>query len=346
MSTDGSMGVFRVNSSIDSSLQAEQKQPLANNTDEPSNPNVNNKIEESIESFKQKYEQILYSKVLKEIEPYEDERKKRFKIALIVSGLLSILGILIFLFLDVRGSGDIATLCLGGAGAFWYWIKKEFENKIKLKIMPKLMQAFPEFYWQKTPPISDEEIKSIKIFPNISLVNPKFDDSFLGTYRGVEISIAECNYSYNNGRNKKTIFNGVIIRLKMNKNFDGITIVRPKSQTDKDMKKLEKINLEDPEFEKKFKTFSTDQIESRYLLTTAFMQRLKDINFAFNSSESYCVFFSKYVYIAPYFSGDLFNLFSLRKPVTDTEQFDIMFKQIISILQLVDHFKLDKRLGL
>jgi hypothetical protein len=42
----------------------------------------------------------------------------------------------------------------------------------------------------------------------------------------------------------------------------------------------------------------------------------------------------------------MFAIGGLTKSVTDEEQFEILFMEIVSILELVDHFKLDKKLGL
>ena len=136
----------------------------------------------------------------------------------------------------------------------------------------------------------------------------------------------------------------------MNKNFKGITIVRQKTryQGCKDLERigLQEVKLEDIEFCKNYRVYSNDQIEARYLLTTSFMDRFKNMKFAFKADCAYCVFFNKFVYIAPETNLDLFDLFSLNTPVNDRKQFDTMFNQIYSILQLVEHFKLTQNTGL
>jgi len=89
-----------------------------------------------------------------------------------------------------------------------------------------------------------------------------------------------------------------------------------------------------------------DQIESRYLLTTSFMERFKNMKFSFFAQDAYCQFCGKFVYIAPSTNLDLFNLFNLNTPVSDRKQFNIMFNQIYSILKLVEHYKLNQKTGL
>lgn len=320
----------------------------------PSNTNSGNvKVDEaeySIEKFKQQYNEIFHNKVLPIIEQYDAERKKRLYGAIIACVILTIIGIFLFLSLEGRSAGDAAGLCIGGAIALWVWLKKSFEKKVKRKIMPLLMKAFNGFYWQETPPVKHEEICEINIFPNAKNLVKSFDDCFVGKYRDVSVNLSECKYE-TGGKHSRTVFRGVVIKLKMNKNFEGITIIRPKNSevnnfSDLKKKKMELVELEDVEFNKEYGVYSTDQIEARYLITTSFMERFKHITLAFSSIGSFCAFYGDSVYIAPYSCGDLFDLFGLTKPVTDTTQFEVLFEEFVSILALVDHFKLDKKLGL
>lgn len=84
------------------------------------------------------------------------------------------------------------------------------------------------------------------------------------------------------------IFKGIIFAADFNKNFNGVTIVRPKdfgstlgawfsknlfSFSNKDVIKLENVD-----FDKAFLTYGTDQVESRYLLTPAMMERILRLN--------------------------------------------------------------------
>lgn len=347
-------------SAISQSIQETEKNSNSEQIQQPEMIN-NQSHEESVQNFRKEYERILHNTVLPAIAPYEKERKTRFTAALINAIIFGILAVITYFYVpvEVDRDGYLTWGCIAIAGGVWFWLKKSFERKIKSKIMPKLMKAFPGFYWQKTQAISTEEIDNIKIFPNSKKCTKKFDDAFLGKYRDVEINIAECEYELGGGNNKQEIFNGAVIRLKMNKNVEGLTVLRPKKINCKDLTKpkkdkkdpvepiaLQKVELEDVEFNKNYNIHSTDQIESRYLLTTGFMERFNKLSFAFHSKGTYCVFFNKYVYIAPHVKGDLFGLFSLRKPVTDTKQFDEMFNQIASVLELVDYFKLDQKLGL
>lgn len=307
--------------------------------------------EYSIEQFQKDYATLVETKVMPILSEFEKERKQRLTWAIIGAIVFVILGLGVFFCINSRESGKLAVALFGAAFGVWAWIKKSFEHKVKRLIMPTLMHAVPGFYWQETPPVTAKDISDCMIFP-FANASKTFDDCFLGEYRKVKVAMSECQYSVNSGNNSRTVFQGIVIRFSMNKNFEGITIIRPKesccSDNYKDLKKakLSEVKLEDPEFAKKYVVYSTDQVEARYLITTSFMERFKMIENAFASEFAYCSFKGKSIYIAPHTGTDLFNLCSLVKPIGNSEQFETLFYEFASILELVDYFKLDKKLGL
>lgn len=307
--------------------------------------------EYSIEQFQKDYATLVETKVMPILAGFEKERKQRLTWAIIGAIVFVILGLGVFFCINSRESGKLAAALFGAAFGVWAWIKKSFEHKVKRLIMPTLMHAVPGFYWQETPPVTAKDISDCMIFP-FANASKTFDDCFLGEYRKVKVAMSECQYSVNSGNNSRTVFQGIVIRFSMNKNFEGITIIRPKesccSDNYKDLKKakLSEVKLEDPEFAKKYVVYSTDQVEARYLITTSFMERFKMIENAFASEFAYCSFKGKSIYIAPHTGTDLFNLCSLVKPIGNSEQFETLFYEFASILELVDYFKLDKKLGL
>lgn len=338
----------QISQEIEDNAQAEEQQASQNNEIASQNQNIADTNEYSIEYFTKDYLDKLHDEVLPLLAQYEPERKQRFVLAILSGGLCWLAALLDFLFVDADRNGDIFWGLIALGGFIWYTIKKQFEKKIKKKVMPILMKAVPDFYWQSETPIAVEDITESQIFPLDKQAVKKFDDCFSGKYREVDIQIAECSYK----ANKTNVFSGAVIRIKMNKNFEGLTVIRPKKNVDyhniKDLKqaKLHKVELEDIEFNKDYDIYSTDQVEARYLLTTSFMERFKNITLAFDSKASYCSFQGKYVYIAPFCKKDLFSVCSLRKNVADEQQFIKLFNEFTSILELVDHFKLDKKLGL
>ena len=87
----------------------------------------------------------------------------------------------------------------------------------------------------------------------------------------------------------KVYFQGLFFQANFNKSFQGRTVVVPDVaernfgalgrmiQSWNKQHANELIKLEDPEFERLFAVYGTDQIEARYILSTSLMQRLVEL---------------------------------------------------------------------
>ena len=217
-----------IENEISSNNVAEQP-AVVNNSVENSEPvSTVADSEYSISQFKRDYEIKLVRDVLPILKTYESERKKRLVGACAASGFLGLLAAIdLFFFGDADKQGHIFQgLCAATVGV-WFWIKKSFEKKIKRKVMPILMKAIPDFSWEEKPPVTKEDMHDAKIFPLIPKCSVKSDDCFKGKYRDVNINITECEFTYNN---KRTVFKGAVIKIDMNKNFEGTTVIRPKKE--------------------------------------------------------------------------------------------------------------------
>lgn len=109
---------------------------------------------------------------------------------------------------------------------------------------------------------------------------------------------------------------------------------------------LNEIKLEDPEFSKKYKAYSSDQVEGRYMVTTAFMERFKNLQTAFGSKNAKCSFCGDSLIFAIYTKKNLFEIGNLFHSLEDPKQMTEFFNELSSILALIDYFKLDERTGL
>lgn len=232
---------------------------------------------------------------------------------------------------------------------------KFFENKIKKQIMPIVCNCFENLRWIEKPIINHY------FYAQLGLINGTYnrtneDDAFEGSFRGIPLKIEEIEYSeVTKTQNKKEgdiehtriIFKGAIVTLQMNKNFTGHTLVRPDSLIKSaGVSGLRHTTLEDVKFEKQYDVFTNDEVEARYLLTPTFMERLTGIKNVFKAQKISCVFYQNKFILALDTRRDLFKLGSLFKKADDTKQFFQMYEEIESILKLIDHFKLDQKIGL
>ena len=297
---------------------------------------MNNKFEE------------FYKNIYPKLRNYEILRYFLLVLLIIIECALAA-GIL-YLFLEghltiERGSDikKIFVAVLIGFGIHWYF-KKTFEIKVKENIIEDFAQNFENYdweYWQIGKSLLDEKtLKSTGILPQFN--ESYSDDNFQGSYKGIPIIISEQELKYGVGIYKTKVFNGLVIEYLFEKiKFPAEIIVRDSGVLPP--KNLQKITLEDPEFNKMFNVYSNDQIESRYILTTSFMEKLKTLKTLFNTKHVSASFIGHRLYIAADVGQDSFNIASLFKPVNNKKDFEIMYNQFEFILKIADLLKLTDR---
>lgn len=305
----------------------------------------------SIRDFKSNFAKIYHSSVVPSLQAFEADRTRTFKCAVLytILGLAVCISTLIYcLKVDNSFIGSIAFIGIIISCIIYTCMQKNFEIRLKTRVMPVLMQAFGNFTWTTLQVIDTEFIRASYIFNRFD--NRSTDDNFTGIYRGMPIDISETELTYTTRDSKgrkhtHTRFKGVIISIGAGKNFTGHTIVRCRGLLG-NRKVYDEVKLEDPEFSKQFFVDANDQVEARYILTTAFMERFKKISNSFGTKHAECSFKNGKLLIALATSKDLFKLGSLYRPVTDTAPFMNFLKEIISILEMIDYLKVTNKTGL
>lgn len=291
------------------------------------------------------------NKIFPKLKKFEKERKLRLFLNwfLITAFILTSLFALYFVY-SIKLQFELAAL-------FWVHFlvllsilievnKKYFENKIKKEIMPLLCSFYEDLRWYK-----GKDCKQLKSFDKNCLLpeysRKKYDDIFSGTYKDVCFTIAEARYSRRAKDHESPYFRGIIVKLEMNKNFTGHTVIMPATCLHTlPAKHLKHTILEDVCFEEKFDVFCNDEIEARYLITPAFMERLASLKLELFANEIRCAFYKNNLFIALSTPKDLFSLCSLIRPVDDFVQYETMHNEIVSILKLIEYFKLNENIGL
>lgn len=295
-----------------------------------------------------------------------------------------------------------------GFGGFWAELRKD--KKTNISVNPTILARLLRF-------------SSIE-----------YDDKIVGKHNDVDIEIAELQTSYTTtGRSrdgektssKHTTFSGIVFSAKLNKKFNGITLVsydnidkkrglRPTigaqeissmSLTDvlnfgtqladaagavKDMVntaqemqnsgkspeeitaameekygknkniaageeqtslKLDDVHLEDPLFNRKFKMCSTDQIEARYIFTTAFLNRFMKIAESYNYRLK-AMFIAENVYIlidsrsaTTFNRKDWFEI-PFFKSCKDPKNYQEFLNDFTRLLAIVETLKLNQNIGM
>lgn len=144
-------------------------------------------------------------------------------------------------------------------------------------------------------------------------------------------------------------FHGVFIEFDVKKNFEGHTFLFERAVTNRSLKidtsKFQEVKLEDPEFSSKYIVYSDNQVEARYVLTTAFIERFKNMKTAFRAKYIRAAFKDGKITIAIHSGRDLFAMANLIKD-TDSNTFAELFDEILSVLGLIETLKLNQKIGL
>lgn len=303
----------------------------------------------SITEFKRNFTRVYHGEVVPALAPFE---KRRQDIIRNMTTMGIIAAVLIVVVLMTVPSNDakitISIFIFIIAISIFGMQQKSFERNLKKSILPVLLKAFGNLSWAQCAVIQPDEIRASGLFSRWDYHDS--DDNFYGTYKNSTLRISETELFYytrdSKGRRQKhTEFKGAIVTIDVGKNFTGHTIVRRREFL-LNQKIYDEVKLEDPEFSKQFFVDSNDQIESRVLLTPAFMERFKWIKNAFGAAHAECSFKDKQIMIALSTYKDLFVLGSLFKPVEDTTQFTKFLNEIVSIYEMIDYLKVTDKTGL
>lgn len=218
-------------------------------------------------------------------------------------------------------------------------------------IMKEFVSFFGTFEYEFERILPDDLLNFSHIFSRFD--RNQGDDFFIGSYKDVGITIAEEKLQKKVYINKRTkyvnVFKGICILLDMNKPFEGRTVVLKDAgmlNTFKHISGMQRVQLEDLLFEKIFEVFSDNQIEARYLLTTAFMERVLKLRDLFKGKTIQFSFFDNKLLIAISTAQDMFEPCAFFKNNLNKTQIDLVFEQFYQIFMIIDILKLTQKIGI
>lgn len=110
-------------------------------------------------------------------------------------------------------------------------------------------------------------------------------------------------------------------------------------------KSYNKIITESSELQKQFEIIG-DQVEGRYALTTAFINRLNNLQNSFKSNKIICTFVDDIVKFEISKNKDMFEFANLFIKADSPKCIEIFYNEITSIFNLIEYFKFDENTGL
>lgn len=230
---------------------------------------------------------------------------------------------------------------LGGyAWAAWR-LSEAYRRAYKEKVLPKIASRFGELAWRPAQPPLDD-FRRHRIFPDWD--DAKAEDEIFGTYRGLGLSIIELKLTKGSGKNERTVFRGLTAAVDLPRGLSGVTVVAPDRGAFGNFAErlrggpCQPVRLEDPEFEKAYEVYGSDQISARALLTPAFMERFLILARSGHFGAPAALVQGNRLLMAldAGVGGDLFEPPSFRKPAAAREALSRLHRDIEAVLRAAD----------
>ena len=309
-----------------------------------------------LSATKKKFDVYYDKQILPVLKKLEQKRKKMLHIfclivPFVVLWMLFALNKMMQLYTqenDNIGAVYGLTLCLAVLAACWPMFSYYHESKESL--LPLLAGFFGKFSYGTQSNISKQTLQYSKIIKPYDSFQT--DDCFTGMYENIPISITEYalyqrKTVHSNGKVRTVTVKtggGILFNAKMNKNFNGQTIV----VKDKGLfnhfvgyKNLNRVGLESPEFEKTYETYSDNQIEARYILTTVMMEYMLQLKKIF--PQITFSFFNQEIYINIETHKNLFECNSFFRSLINKKRIDKTFEEFYYLFAIIKILHLNQQ---
>jgi len=287
----------------------------------------------------------------------DGSRREALRKVKIYGSILIVAAIAVAIFLYLRTEKfQLVFFALfgGGVGCFgvYSWLMKAVKGYAKGKIVGGICTFIGWTFHDKVTAKPDLELLSqYGLIPKgysathdrdltkiaSSSYRASFEDQLSGEAHGADFRSVETHLERKNDDDWVTAFRGQIMTLTFPRKFLGQTVVlRDKGMFQRkkhgDMKR---VGLVDPVFEKIFEAYSTDQVESRYLLDPAFMQKLVDLERSVDGKKIRFGFIEGQLLIVVE-TKNRYEAGSMLEPLTSPERTQKILDEVGAIYDIVD----------
>tara|TARA_R110000803_G_scaffold149006_1_gene214429 strand:- start:1076 stop:2110 length:1035 start_codon:yes stop_codon:yes gene_type:complete len=271
-----------------------------------------------------------------------------------VGGAIGIAGVLIGLFIAKLPVLAFVAAAVGFGYVWWgardvAKLGKEAKTLLVTPVARQFALSFNEAPGQVASIYRHHEVG---IVPDWDRDN--YEDLITGTRKGVDFELFEAHLEErrrstdSKGRTQTrwvTVFRGQCLRFAFHKAFHGRTLVTRDAGFFNRFgggNGLQRAMLEDPEFERIFEVYTTDQVESRYLLTPDLMQKLVDMEKVFHGGKLKCCFDDGELLITLQ-GSDLFEPGSMFKRLDDPERVRELLSDFAAVFNIIDAVMANRR---
>ncbi|WP_420431722.1 DUF3137 domain-containing protein [Hyphobacterium sp.] len=295
-----------------------------------------------------------------ELSPFLAERETRRKRAvneLVFGGIGGIAaGLVALVVLSLLLLPQFGIFALIGLGILGFVLGGRKLNALRKEVKSGLLERLAETSHMQYA-LKPNQPARFNVFREHGLIpssqRDHFEDHFTGERHGSVFELYEAKLEQRRRSKNRTyyvtVFRGLLIRIEFPRTVEGVTVItRDKGffnalegwgRKTFGSHKLERVGLVDPDFEKLFEVYSTDQVMSRYLLTPTFMERLLALENAVKGKKVRAAFDERNgggELLIAVETGDLFEPGSLFKPLDDEERVRTLLQEIDLVTGMLD----------
>lgn len=270
-------------------------------------------------------------------------------------------------FLSLASFSFVLLVCLLIPAIFAWQIDQGYRKFFTAILIPEFIKRFNmqkgvELQYSLLGSIPESTFNSCGLFREPTnynsdgLINGKIGNTNFECTSVLAQKVYENTYG-NNRKQTDTLFSGLFFIADSNKNFKGTTFVVPDNvesilgHTGHSLQEIfarhrfghcELVSLEDPEFERDFAVYSSDQIEARYLLTPLLMQQISEVGRHWDCPIHIAFLYGK-MFIAIDTPQNWLEPPNIFKPIT-TKVIQSTQDRILAVLKLTDELGLNRRI--
>jgi hypothetical protein len=237
----------------------------------------------------------------------------------------------------------ISVVVLSAVISLWkIW---SLQSSVKAFLLKQVSEFFEFEYREKARLANFNDFSGSGLLPNYSTAST--EDHFRGDYHGVEFEFFECSLSQKQGEDSsKEVYHGVLFCFSFPKSFSGETIVLKDQGKIRNLMKGrkqagERVELEDPRFEKRFEVWGTDPTETRYLLTPTLMERIVELAGAFGSTQLELCLKNNHLLLSVHVTKDQFEGGGMFESVKSKKRVETLVNEITRLFDIVNTLKLN-----
>ena len=292
------------------------------------------------------------------VESVREEKLKSYNFrkkcaAVIIPIVTPFLGWFDWLLLNMQRSGEDGGfgLTVVFLGILWAWVnmpKHQYRKIYKKTFMPKIVKSFGNFKYDIKGKIPERLLLLSKILPEYDRYTS--EDYFEGLYKNTKIMFSEIDLAVKRRNKNRTYYHSVFKGLAIlfenpGRKFYGHTVIDQNTSSmmewfkEKSFK-LKRANLVDPVFEGKYDVYTNDQVEARYLVHPATVEKLNDLAIHYAGQKLTAAFYQDKFLIMISSNENHFEPADITVPATSKESLYALKKEIEDILSIGDQLEL------